>query len=121
MKNTWALYLLVGLICIAGTWMFLSRTPEVPASPGGNFRELQNHIDSLNIEIVSIKKTNDSLSNIVDTTKQKIIVNNEKYKENYINITNQSLGDDILFFSNYLSESNPRFFSSNNTQSTKVN
>lgn len=123
MKRTWVLCLLVGIICVSGTVFITDRyfKPDAPEPPSGNFKELVEHIDSLNNEIVGIKRTNDSLSGVIDTTKQKIIINNEEYKQRYIDITNQSIGDDIKFFTNYLSKSNPGFSNSNNSETIKAN
>lgn len=77
-------------------------------------------IDSLNNHISSINKVNDSLRNAVDTTKVKIIKIREKYEADYIDITNQHLGDDIKFFSDYLSESYGRFFGGDNSPATET-
>lgn len=122
MKNHWTLYLLIGLLCIAGTMTIMDRVykKNLPTSPSDDYKELVRDIDSLNNHISSINKINDSLRNAVDTTKVKIIKIREKYEADYIDITNQPLGDDVKFFSDYLSESYRRFFGGDNSPATET-
>lgn len=122
MRGNWALYLLIALICIAGTMTIMDRVyrKNLPTSPSEDFKELVRDIDSLNNHISSINKVNDSLRNAVDTTKVKIIKIREKYEADYIDITNQPLGDDVKFFSDYLSESYGRFFGGDNSPATET-
>lgn len=122
MKDNWALYLLIALICIAGTMTIMDRVyrKNLPTSPSDDYKELVRDIDSLNNHISSINKINDSLRNAVDTTKVKIIKIREKYEADYIDITNQPLGDDVKFFSDYLSESYGRFFGGDNSPATET-
>lgn len=122
MKDNWALYLLIALICIAGTMTIMDRVyrKNLPTSPSEDYKELVRDIDSLNNHISSINKVNDSLRNAVDTTKVKIIKIREKYEADYIDITNQPLGDDVKFFSDYLSESYGRFFGGDNSSTVEA-
>lgn len=122
MRGNWALYLLIALICIAGTMTIMDRVyrKNLPTSPSEDYKELVRDIDSLNNHISSINKINDSLRNAVDTTKVKIIKIREKYEADYIDITNQPLGDDVKFFSDYLSESYGRFFGGNNSSTVEA-
>ena len=122
MRGNWALYLLIALICIAGTMTIMDRVyrKNLPTSPSDDYKELVRNIDSLNNHISSINKINDSLRNAVDTTKVKIIKIREKYEADYIDITNQPLGDDVKFFSDYLSESYGRFFGGNNSSTVEA-
>lgn len=122
MRGNWALYLLIALICIAGTMTIMDRVyrKNLPTSPSEDYKELVRDIDSLNNHISSINKVNDSLRNAVDTTKVKIIKIREKYEADYIDITNQPLGDDVKFFSDYLSESYGRFFGGNNSSTVEA-
>lgn len=122
MKDNWALYLLIALICIAGTMTIMDRVyrKNLPTSPSDDYKELVRDIDSLNNHISSINKINDSLRNAVDTTKVKIIKIREKYEADYIDITNQPLGDDVKFFSDYLSESYERFFGGDNSSTVEA-
>lgn len=122
MKDNWALYLLIALICIAGTMTIMDRVyrKNLPTSPSEDYKELVRDIDSLNNHISSINKVNDSLRNAVDTTKVKIIKIREKYEADYIDITNQPLGDDVKFFSDYLSESYGKFFGGDNSSTVEA-
>lgn len=122
MRGNWVLYLLIALICIAGTMTIMDRVyrKNLPTSPSEDYKELVRDIDSLNNHISSINKVNDSLRNAVDTTKVKIIKIREKYEADYIDITNQPLGDDVKFFSDYLSESYGRFFGGDNSPATET-
>jgi hypothetical protein len=122
MKDNWALYLLIALICIAGTMTIMDRVyrKNLPTFPSDDYKELVRDIDSLNNHISSINKINDSLRNAVDTTKVKIIKIREKYEADYIDITNQPLGDDVKFFSDYLSESYGRFFGGDNSSTVEA-
>jgi hypothetical protein len=122
MRGNWALYLLIALICIAGTMTIMDRVyrKNLPTSPSEDYKELVRDIDSLNNHISSINKVNDSLRNAVDTTKVKTIKIREKYEADYIDITNQPLGDDVKFFSDYLSESYGRFFGGDNSPTVEA-
>lgn len=122
MKDNWALYLLIALICIAGTMTIMDRVyrKNLPTFPSDDYKELVRDIDSLNNHISSINKINDSLRNAVDTTKVKIIKIREKYEADYIDVTNQPLGDDVKFFSDYLSESYGRFFGGDNSSTVEA-
>lgn len=122
MRGNWALYLLIALICIAGTMTIMDRVyrKNLPTSPSEDYKELVRDIDSLNNHISSINKVNDSLRNAVDTAKVKIIKIREKYEADYIDITNQPLGDDVKFFSDYLSESYGRFFGGDNSSTVEA-
>lgn len=122
MRGNWALYLLIALICIAGTMTIMDRVyrKNLPTSPSDDYKELVRDIDSLNNHISSINKINDSLRNAIDTTKVKIIKIREKYEADYIDITNQPLGDDVKFFSDYLSESYGRFFGGDNSSTVEA-
>ena len=122
MRGNWALYLLIALICIAGTMTIMDRVyrKNLPTSPSDDYKELVRDIDSLNNHISNINKVNDSLLNAIDTTKVKIIKIREKYEADYIDITNQPLGDDVKFFSDYLSESYGRFFGGDNSPATET-
>lgn len=122
MRGNWALYLLIALICIAGTMTIMDRVyrKNLPTSPSEDYKELVRDIDSLNNHISSINKVNDSLRNAIDTTKVKIIKIREKYEADYIDITNQPLGDDVKFFSDYLSESYGRFFGGDNSPTVEA-
>lgn len=121
-KKYWAAFLLVGLVCTASTMFLMSKLYNKPLElPNNDYKELVHSIDSLSSYITEINKTNDSLRSVIDTTKLKIIINQKEYEEDFVNITNQPIGNDIEFFSNYLSESYERFFGGYNSSTVKAN
>lgn len=124
MSKYWVSYLLVALICIVATMVLMDRF-YVPKDKGlrteEEYRELVLDIDSLSSHIDNITKERDSLSLVIDTAKSKVVIIEKKYEKDYIDITNQSIRDDIEFFSNYLSQNDSRLFNSNNSSSVKEN
>lgn len=123
MSKYWVSYLLVALICIVATMVLMDKF--VPKDKGlrteEEYRELMLDIDSLSSHIDNITKERDSLSLVIDTAKSKVVIIEKKYEKDYIDITNQSIRDDIEFFSNYLSQNDSRLFNSNNSSSAKEN
>lgn len=124
MSKYWVSYLLVALICIVATMVLMDKF-YVPKDKGlrteEEYRELVLNIDSLSSHIDNITKERDSLSLVIDTAKSKVVIIEKKYEKDYIDITNQSIRDDIEFFSNYLSQNDSRLFNSNNSSSAKEN
>lgn len=124
MSKYWVSYLLVALICIVATMVLMDKF-YVPKDKGlrteEEYRELVLDIDSLSSHIDNITKERDSLSLVIDTAKSKVVIIEKKYEKDYIDITNQSIRDDIEFFSNYLSQNDSRLFNSNNSFSAKEN
>ncbi len=122
MKNYWAAFLLAGLLCVTGTMFlmdkFYRKNEELP---NDDYKELVHSIDSLTNHISLISKANDSLKSVIDTTKFEIIINQENYEKDFIDITNQPIRDDIEFFTRYLSESCERLIDSNNSSTIKAN
>ncbi len=105
MKQYWAVFLLVILISIVGTIIFMEKyhSPK-EVYTGEEYRELIHDIDSLSFHINTINKERDSLRSILDTTKSKVIIIEKEYEKDYIDITNQSISDDVEFFINYLEQ-----------------
>ena len=124
MSKYWVSYLLVALICIVATIVLMDYF-YVPKDKGlrteEEYRELVLDIDSLSSHIDNITKERDSLSLVIDTAKSKVVIIEKKYEKDYIDIINQSIRDDIEFFSNYLSQNDSRLFNSNNSSSAKEN
>lgn len=69
-----------------------------------DYNELVNYIDSLNSEISLLKLQRDSLHNVIDSSKVKVDVIEHWYEKELTDITNQSIADDVVFFTEYLSE-----------------
>lgn len=61
-------------------------------------------IDSLNKEIRDLANTNDSLISVITNSKGKIDTINNWYEKELIDITNQPIANDVVFFTEYLSE-----------------
>ena len=61
-------------------------------------------IDSLNKEIRDLANTNDSILGVIATSNGKIDTIKYTYEKEFINITNQSIANDVVFFTEYLSE-----------------
>ena len=124
MSKYWVFCSLVALVCIVVTIVLMIEF-YVPKDKGlrteEEYKELVQDIDSLSSHINNITKERDSLSTVIDTAKAKVVIIEKKYEKNYIDITNQSIGDDIEFFSNYISQNDTRLFNSNNSSSVKEN
>ena len=61
-------------------------------------------IDSLNKEIRDLANTNDSILGVIATSNGKIDTIKYTYEKEFINITNQPIANDVVFFTEYLSE-----------------
>ena len=94
----------IGLVVIGlGVFLFFYRAPS-PTIQYPNEDKLNSIIDSLNIAIINVEHERDSLQLVIDSSKYKIKVVEHWYEKEFIDITNQSIADDVLFYSNYLSE-----------------
>lgn len=64
--------------------------------------ECVNQVNVLDSLLNKCTRERDSILAKIDTTEAKVVYVKEKYKEEYINILDQSIIDDMEFFSNYL-------------------
>lgn len=71
--------------------------------------EILEKMELLNNKVDSIKRANDSIKVIIDTTEIEIEHVYEKYIQVREHIVNQSVDSDCVFFSNYLSNDSKRF------------
>ena len=71
-----------------------------------DYQSLVDKIDSLNIELDILKLQKDSLHAVIDSSKVKVKVIEHWYEKELTDITNQSIADDVVFFTEYLSETN---------------
>lgn len=92
------------ILCLVGALAWTWLTPTKGPQPIPNHEELVNHIDSLNSEISLLKLQRDSLHNVIDSSKVKVDVIEHWYEKELTDITNQSIADDVVFFTEYLSE-----------------
>nr|DAQ75867.1 MAG TPA: hypothetical protein [Caudoviricetes sp.] len=92
------------ILCLVGALAWTWLTPTKEPQPTPNYEELVNHIDSLNSEISLLKLQRDSLHNVIDSSKVKVDVIEHWYEKELTDITNQSIADDVVFFTEYLSE-----------------
>lgn len=90
------------ILCLVGALAWTWLTPTKKPTP--NYNELVNYIDSLNSEISLLKLQRDSLHNVIDSSKVKVDVIEHWYEKELTDITNQSIADDVVFFTEYLSE-----------------
>lgn len=90
------------ILCLIGVlaWTWLTPNKE----PQSNYEELVNRIDSLNSKISLLKLERDSLHNVIDSSKVKVDVIEHWYEKELTDITNQPIADDVVFFTEYLSE-----------------
>lgn len=92
------------ILCLVGVLIWTWLTPTKESQPIPDYNELVNHIDSLNSEISLLKLQRDSLHNVIDSSKVKVDVIKYWYEKELTDITNQSIADDVVFFTEYLSE-----------------
>lgn len=62
-----------------------------------------DNVDSLQIIIKDLNIKNDSLLNVIDTTKSKIQIIEKIYEKELDSIINQPIANDVAFFTEYLS------------------
>jgi len=72
-------------------------------------QKLLEEINHLTVKVDSIRRANDSIKIIIDTTEVKIEHVYEKYIQVHDRIVTQSVDSDCVFFSRYLSEDSKRF------------
>lgn len=102
----WSKVILI-FVCVVGIVLAIVYTvPEKPKESTPSYSSMIHHIDSLNRELDIIKVNRDSLLLIVDSSKVEIKTINHWYEKKFTDITNQSIADDVVFFSEYLSKAN---------------
>lgn len=87
------------------------RTPE---------DEILEKIENLTTKVDSIRRSNDSIKIIIDTTEVEIEHVYEKYIQVHDRIVTQSVDSDCVFFSRYLSEDSKRYVDTINFEPVKA-
>lgn len=82
--------------------------------------KILGEIELLSNKVDSIKRANDSIKVIIDTTKVEIEHVYEKYIQVREHIITQSIDSDCVFFSNYLSNDSKRFIDTINFVPTET-
>ena len=67
-------------------------------------RRLREREETEKIEIRDLANTNDSILSVIATSNGKIDTIKYTYEKEFINITNQPIANDVVFFTEYLSE-----------------
>jgi len=104
-KRFWIIAILLTLgIGYAYYWV-VAYSPKVHTQEDAILEKME----LLNNKVDSIKRANDSIKVIIDTTEIKIEHVYEKYIQVREHIITQSVDSDCVFFSNYLSNDSKRF------------
>jgi len=117
-KPGWIL-IIVSVILLFGSLYYwvVNFSPSIDTPEAKILRK----IDSLNVKVDSIRRANDSIKVIIDTTEIEIEHVYEKYIQIRDRIVTQSTDSDCVFFSNYLSEDSKRFIDTINFEPVKAN
>lgn len=89
--------------------------------PTNDYQELIHSLDSLNSKLDSLQIEKDSLVQVIDSSKASVEYINKWYEKTLIDITNQSIASDVVFFTEYISKTDTGFVNSNNSTATKGN
>ena len=111
MQKAWKVTLILSItINLALGFILLSR----PKSEEPDFSIYTERIDSLELELSILQQTRDSVRSSIDTITIKISDNEKNYEEIRDIILSNSVSDDYLFFTEYLSKREQRYDSINN-------
>ena len=91
--------ILLAIVLIGG---FFFKDENTSINP--DYQNLTNKIDSLNVELNLLKLQRDSLLNVIDSSKAKVEVIENWYEKELVDITNQPIASDVVFFTEYLSQ-----------------
>lgn len=85
------------------------------------YKQTELVVDSLNKELVKLSSERDTIKDKIIVTKTKLKTIKVGYEKELISITNQSIADDVHFFTEYISKVDSGLPSGNNPKSTKSN
>lgn len=89
-------------------------------TPSTSEDEILEKIENLTTKVDSIRRSNDSIKIIIDTTEVEIEHVYEKYIQVHDRIVTQSVDSDCVFFSRYLSEDSKRYVDTINFEPVKA-
>lgn len=111
MQKAWKAVLILSItINLALGFILLSR----PRSEEPDFSIYTERIDSLELELSTLRQTRDSVRSSIDTITIKISDNEKNYEEIRDIILSNSVNDDYVFFTEYLRQYKTRFDSIDN-------
>lgn len=103
------------------TYIYYIQLRDIPIKPSNNYQELIHDLDSLSSKLDSVLLERDSLVQVIDSSKANVEYINKWYEKTLIDVTNQSIASDVLFFTEYISKADKGFINSNNTTTAKGN
>ena len=104
-KSGWGLALCFAVIAGCLYYWIANFSPNVESKED----KILNEMKQISSKVDSIRRANDSIKVIIDTTEVKIEHVYEKYIQVRERIAAQSVDSDCVFFSNYLSKDSERF------------
>lgn len=111
MQKAWKAILILSItINLALGFILLSR----PKNEEPNFSIYTERIDSLELELSTLRQTRDSVRSSIDTITIKISDNKKNYEEIRDIILSNSVNDDYVFFTEYLRQNRERLDSIDN-------
>ena len=111
MQKAWKVILILSItINLILGFILLSR----PKNEEPDFSIYTEKIDSLELELFTLRQIRDSVRSSIDTITIKISDNEKNYEEIRDIILSNSVSDDYLFFTEYLSKREQRYDSINN-------
>lgn len=115
-KSGWRLALCIFIVLSFLYYCVVKFSPRIETSEDKILKE----IELLSNKVDSVKRANDSIKVIIDTTEVEIEHIYEKYIQVREHIITQSVDSDCVFFSNYLSNDSRRFIDTINFESVKT-
>lgn len=114
-KSFWISIIIIAIVIGYFYYWVVKYSPRVESD------NLLEKMELLSNKIDSIKRANDSIKVIIDTTEIEIEHVYEKYIQVRNHIVVQSVDSDCVFFSNYLSNNSKRFIDTINFEPVKAN
>ena len=101
MQKAWKIILTLSIIINLILGFILSSKSR---SRESDFSIYTEKIDSLELELSTLQKTRDSIRSFIDTVTIEINKNEKNYEESRDIILSNSISDDYVFFTEYLSK-----------------